>query len=135
MVKDNIEETLAKLRELNLENPIREFLDEDPSETHQLLVEFVSSQRGNIDAERRDEDSEWFEGKWPTSSISLPVFGWRGKGIGQRRKGSSYDSFPQLYHISIQIPNNTTVDDIFSLQIFLHLCILCCNKTGTEPRG
>ncbi|XP_038060727.1 DNA fragmentation factor subunit beta-like [Patiria miniata] len=62
MFKRSLEDALAALSQGNLSSEIEAFLKEKLSTTRQALVEFVYSQQGNIAAERRDEDPEWFQG-------------------------------------------------------------------------
>ncbi len=57
-----IQQILNKLNGKNCQEEVSDILAESPSEEQRLFIEFISSQRGNIYAENRNDDPDWFGG-------------------------------------------------------------------------
>ncbi|XP_033642592.1 DNA fragmentation factor subunit beta-like [Asterias rubens] len=57
-----IQQILDRLSRTNYQKEVDHILSTSPSEIKRLLVEFTTSQKGNINAEDRNEDPAWFGG-------------------------------------------------------------------------
>ncbi|XP_071806037.1 DNA fragmentation factor subunit beta-like isoform X2 [Asterias amurensis] len=55
-----IQQILDRLSSTNFQEQVDDILSDSPSETKRLLVEFINSLKGNIDAEDRRDDPAWF---------------------------------------------------------------------------